>query len=373
MNPASKPGLPDPQQACLGFSRVPGIGPRRLTRLLQYFGNIGEAWVADEGRLAQAGLDRRLRQRLVKLRRELDLARELERVHACGATLVTLLDEDYPEPVRNLPDPPLVLYIKGTLLPDDRNALAVVGTRKANDYGREVAGRLAQDLARHRITVVSGMAYGVDAAAHRGALKAGGRTLAVLGCGVDVVYPRAHRQLAREISEQGALISEYPPGSLPEGRNFPRRNRIISGLSLGVLVVQAPELSGAIVTANLAAEQGREVFAVPGNILDRANDGCHRLIQDGAKLVTSVGDVLEELNVAWTRVEAAAVTKRVVPANESEAGLLAHLGADPTHVDDLARECRLPVAKVSSTLTILELRGLVRKVGPMQYCRTQLD
>ena len=370
MNPAQVHRPPNQQQACLGFSRVPGIGARRFARLLQHFDSIGEAWLAGESQLAQAGLEQRVRRRLLALRRELDLERELDKVRACGATLLTLLDDDYPQPLRNLADQPLALYVKGELLPADGNALAMVGTRKANAYGRDVAGRLAQDLATQHITVVSGLAHGVDAAAHRGALKAGGRTLAVLGCGVDVAYPANHRQLAWEISEQGALLSEYPPGSKPDGRNFPRRNRIISGLALGVLVVQAPEASGAIITANSAAEQGREVFAVPGNIHDPVNAGCHRLIQDGAKLVTSIGDILEELNLAWTRVETAATAQRVVPANETEANLLARLGADPTHIDDLARECRLPVANVSSTLTLLELRGLARKVGPMQYSRT---
>ena len=371
MNPESKQRPPNPQLACLGFSLVQGIGPRRLARLLQHFGDPGAAWLASDGQLAEAGLERPLRQRLLELRRELNMERELERIVATGATLRTLLDDNYPEQLRNLTDPPLALYIKGDLLPIDRNALAMVGTRKATTYGRDVAGRLAQDLARQEVSVVSGLAYGVDAAAHRGALKAGGRTVAVLGCGVDVVYPADHRKLAQEISQQGALISEYPMGTLPEGRNFPRRNRIISGLSLGVLVVQAPLASGAIITANIAAEQGREVFAVPGNILDPVSAGCHRLIQDGAKLVTSAGDILDELNLAWTRVEAASVTERVVPANATEASLLARLGVEPTHVDDLVRECQLPVANVSSTLTILELRGLARKVGPMQYCRTQ--
>lgn len=375
MNNSPKPATshrpPEARLACLGLSLVSGIGPRRLERLRDYFDNIGDAWLASEGQLAQAGLDRRLRRRLVALRRELDLEREVERIRACGAEFLTLLDEDYPEPLRNIPDPPLALYLRGELLPEDRHALGMVGTRKATTYGRDVAGQLAQDLARQGITVISGLAYGIDAAAHRGALEAGGRTLAVLGSGVDVIYPANHRRLAQDICRHGALISEYPPGTLPEGRHFPRRNRLISGLSLGILVIQAPLTSGAIITANIAGEQGKEVFAVPGNILDPASAGCHRLIQDGAKLVTGVADILDELNLAWTRAETAVVARQAVPANESEASLLALLGVEPTHVDDLARQCQLPVASVSSTLTILELRGLARKVGPMQYSRSQ--
>jgi len=371
LNPASSQNPPQARLACLGLSLVSGIGPRRLERLRGYFDDLGDAWLASEQQLAQAGLDSRLRRRLVALRRELDLEREVERIRACGAEFLTLLDEDYPESLRNIPDPPLTLYIRGELSPGDRHALGLVGTRKATTYGRDVAGKLAEDLAVQGIAVISGLAYGIDAAAHRGALKGGGRTLAVLGSGVDVIYPASHRQLAQEIRHQGALISEYPPGALPEGRNFPRRNRLISGLSLGILVIQAPLTSGAIITANIAGEQGKEVFAVPGNIHDPASAGCHRLIQDGAKLVTGVGDILDELNLAWTRAETAVVARQVVPANESEASLLALLGVEPTHVDDLARQCRMPVAAVSSTLTILELRGLARKVGPMQYSRSQ--
>ena len=371
LNPASSQRPPQARLACLGLSLVSGIGPRRLERLRGYFDDLGDAWLASEQQLAQAGLDRRLRRRLVALRRELDLEREVERIRACGAEFLTLLDENYPESLRNIPDPPLTLYIRGELLPGDRHALGLVGTRKATTYGRDVAGKLAGDLALQGITVISGLAYGIDAAAHRGALNGGGRTLAVLGSGVDVIYPASHRQLAQEICQNGALISEYPPGTLPEGRNFPRRNRLISGLSLGILVIQAPLTSGAIITANIAGEQGKEVFAVPGNIHDPASAGCHRLIQDGAKLVTGVGDILDELNLAWTRAETAVVARQAVPANESEASLLALLGVEPTHVDDLARQCRMPVAAVSSTLTILELRGLARKVGPMQYSRSQ--
>ena len=371
LSSSRKNGGPEPRLACLGFSLVQGIGPRRLARLQQHFDDLGEAWQASPLQLQQAGLDRALSQRVQEARQGLELERELERIRKCGAVLLTLLDEHYPDALRNIADPPLALYLRGNLEPADSNALGMVGTRKATAYGLDVAGRLARGLSQNKITVVSGLAYGIDAAAHQGALGSGGRTLAVLGSGVDVVYPSGHRKLAERIVEHGALISEFPPGTTPEGRNFPRRNRIISGLSLGVLVVQAPLASGAIITANIAAEQGRDVFAVPGNILEPANAGCHRLIQDGAKLVTSAEDILDELNLAWSRVETASVAQRVVPANESEAGLLAHLGAEATHVDELARLSQMPVASVSSTLTILELRGLARKVGPMQYCRTQ--
>ena len=221
MNPASKRSPTTPQLACLGFSLVPGIGPRRLTRLLQHFGDPGAAWLASEGQLAQSGLERPLRQRLLELRRELNLERELERINAAGATLCTLLDDNFPEQLRNLTDPPLALYIMGSLLTTDRNALGMVGTRKATAYGRDVAGRLAQDLARQEVTVVSGLAYGIDAAAHRGALKAGGRTVAVLGCGVDVVLPCRSPQAGTRNQSTGRADQRVPDGHPARRPQFP--------------------------------------------------------------------------------------------------------------------------------------------------------
>ncbi len=227
--PAMSQRPPEARLACLGLSLVSGIGPRRLERLRRYFHNLGDAWLASDQQLAQAGLDQRLRHRLVSLRRELDLEREVERIRACGADFLTLLDEDYPEALRNIADPPLTLYIRGSLSPGDRHSLGLVGTRKATTYGRDVAGQLAQDLARQGITVTSGLAYGIDASAHRGALKGGGRTLAVLGSGVDVIYPAKHRELAQEICRHGALISEYPPGPCRKDAIF----RVVTGSLAG--------------------------------------------------------------------------------------------------------------------------------------------
>ena len=359
------------QKYWLGFSLVSGIGPRRLTHLLNLFGDIETAWKASEKALHNAGLEGQVFTNLIKQRRNLDLEKELAKIHDAGAWLLTAGDETYPEMLRHVPDAPLVMYGKGTLLPVDQNALSVVGTRKSTHYGFESAFKLAHAVAQQGVTVISGLAHGIDTAAHRGALKAGGRTIAVLGCGIDHVYPADNKELAKAIVENGALISEFPVGTPPEGRNFPRRNRIISGLSLGVLVVEAPPGSGALITANIAAEQGRDVFAVPGNIFNKASQGTNKLIQEGAKLVMSAADILDEMNIAYTRVEAKTITNKVVPDNPTEANLLENLSVDPRHVDDLARACNMPIALVTSTLTILELKGLARKVGPMQYCLVQ--
>lgn len=356
------------QKYWLGFSLVPEIGPKRLSHLYQWFGALSAAWQASEAHLREAGLERQVLANLLQSRRMLNLDTELERVQRCDAWLLTLEDAAYPALLREQADAPAVLYVRGSILPGDDLALGIVGTRKATTYGRDAAHDLAKKLAHNGITVISGLAHGIDAAAHRGALDAPGRTIAVMGCGIDQVYPREHTDLARSIAANGALITEFAIGTRPEARNFPRRNRVISGLALGILVVEAPEASGALITANIAAEQGREVFAVPGSIFSPNSRGANRLIQDGAKLVTNVEDILSELNIAHDSIQTRVTAERIAPANGIEAQLMNILSANPLHVDELARECGLPVATVSSTLTILELKGLAQKVGPMQYC-----
>ncbi|MBI5666587.1 MAG: DNA-protecting protein DprA [Chloroflexi bacterium] len=356
------------RQFWLGFSLVPEIGPKRLSHLLNWFGDLASAWTASEAQLCAAGLDRQPLANLLQTRRTLNLDAEMRKIEAADARFVTLADADYPALLKAVPDAPAVLYVRGTLSPDDSRALSIVGTRRATSYGRDAAYHFAKHLAARNITIISGLAHGVDAAAHRGALDGGGRTLAVLGCGIDRVYPADNHRLAADIVQHGALLSEFPVGTPPEASNFPRRNRIISGLALGVLVVEAPEKSGALITTTTAAEQGREVFAVPGNIFNPMSGGTNRLIQDGAKLVLTVEDILEELNIAHGEVQTSAAARQLAPANDAEHRLLQHLGADPMHVDDLTRLSGLPVALVTSTLTILELKGLARMVGHMQYC-----
>ena len=349
----------------VGFNIVRGVGPTRMRALLDYFGDVERAWNASSSELRSAGLDRRSLENLLAARSALDLDQELERIAAVGAQVLTWESPDYPRLLHEISAPPPVLYVKGTITEEDVWAVAIVGTRRASDYGREVTRRLAAALARSGITIVSGMARGIDGEAHRAALKAGGRTIAVLGCGIDRVYPPEYRRLAGEVVAQGALVSDYPLGTEPEGKNFPPRNRIISGLSMGVLIVEAGVRSGALITADYAAEQGRDVFAVPGSILGRGSAGTNALIQDGAKVVLGPEDILEELNL--TMVAEQTEARQVLPADETEAALLTRLSTDPTHVDELQQQMGLPIAQVTSTLALMELKGMVRQVGGMKY------
>jgi len=349
----------------VGFNLVRGIGPARLRMLIDAFGDVERAWHAPADALYRVGLDRRSLENLLETRARVDLDREVRRVAAVGAHILTWEDEGYPKLLAEIPDPPPVLYVRGELKPEDAWAVAVVGTRRASTYGREVTRRLVSVLAQSGVTIVSGLARGVDAVAHQTALEAGGRTIAVLGCGIDLVYPPEHRELARRIAAQGALVSEYPLGTQPEPGNFPPRNRIISGLSLGVVITEAGRDSGALITADYAAEQGRDVFAVPGSILSAGCAGTNRLIQDGAKPVLDAADILQELNL--TMVAEQKEARQALPTTETEALILAHLSAEPVHVDDLTRAVGLPVAQVTSTLALMELKGMVRQVGGMKY------
>ena len=352
-------------QYWIGFSRVPGIGPVRLRALLDYYGDIQTAWQANPGELRAIGLDKRSVESLVKTRDTINFDAELEKLVALGVQVVTWESPDYPELLKNIPDPPATLYIRGSLLPQDEWALAVVGTRSATTYGKECTRMLVGGLVENGITVISGLAYGIDTEAHKTALSRGGRTIAVLGCGVDIIYPAENKKLGQSIIENGALVSEYPMGTNPESGNFPRRNRIISGLSLGVLFAEGGFKSGAKITTDYALEQGREVLAVPGSILNKAGSGPNHLIQNGAKLITSVNDILEELNL--TMIAQQAEARQIIPDNQTEATLLAHLSSEPVHVDDLGHATGLPAHDIAGTLTMMELKGMVRQVGGMNY------
>jgi DNA processing protein len=350
----------------VGFSRVPGIGPVRLRGLLDHFGgDIQAAWQVSAATLRALGLDQRTMETFLAQRDRLDLDAELKRAAVLDVQVLTWDSPDYPALLKAIPNPPPVLYVRGGLLPQDAWTLGVVGTRQASVYGREVTRSLVQGLAASGVTVASGLAYGIDTWAHRAALDAGGRTIAVLGSGVDIIYPYANRSLAEEIIRSGALVSEYPLGTKPEARNFPPRNRIISGLSMGVMVVEGSERSGAMITAAYAVEQGRDVFAVPGNIMSRNSGGPSLLIQQGAKLVTSIGDILEELNLSMAAEQLE--VRQVIPDNPTEARLLRYLSSEPVHVDELGRAAEMPINEVTSALTLMELKGKVRQVGGMNY------
>jgi DNA processing protein len=349
----------------VGFSRIPRIGRVKLSRLENQFGTMEAAWQAAPAELSQSVLDRGSVKAIVDWRPKISLEAEMEGLERLGIKAFSYHDKNYPARLKEIYDYPPILYIKGAILPQDEWCLAVVGTRKTTVYGRQATEEIVADLARNKITIVSGLARGIDSIAHRSALEAGGRTIAVFGCGLDVVYPAENASLAESIAQNGALISEFPLGTEPRRENFPLRNRIMSGLSLGVLVVEAGEGSGALITAQRAVEQNREVFAVPGSIFSQSSRETNRLIQDGAKLVRDCGDILEELNLR--AVAHQIELKEVIPASDTETLLLKQLSAEPTHIDEVCRGSGLPIATVSSTLAMMELKGMVRQVGTMSY------
>jgi DNA processing protein len=278
-----------------------------------------------------------------------------------------LQDDDYPRLLREIPSPPLVLYVRGSLLPADEVAVAIVGTRRVTNYGREMSRRLASELASAGVTIVSGLARGVDGVAHQATLDAGGRTIAVLGCGLDTIYPPEHRGLAERISGSGALVSEFPLGTGPEAANFPVRNRIISGLSLGIVVIEAPMKSGALITANFAADHGRTVLAVPGSALSSNSAGTHQLLRDGATIATNGSDVLEALDLGTRQIEMD--VRQTLPASDLERSVLVFLGNEPKHIDEIALESGFQIGMLSAQLLQMQLKGLVRNVGTQHYVR----
>ncbi len=355
----------DDKRYWIGFTLVKGIGAVRFQRLLDRFGDAESAWKAAPADLAGAGLGLKMIERLVSVREKADLSRMWDQIQSKGIHVLTWLDETYPQRLKEIEQPPPVLYVRGALIPEDTWAVAIVGTRRVTPYGRQVTEEIASFLAANSITVISGLARGVDAIAHNAALKAGGRTLAVLGSGVDRIYPPENRAMAEQIFEHGAVLSDYVPGTPPESSNFPPRNRIISGLSMAVVVVEAGETSGALITAEFAAEQGREVFAVPGNILAPQSKGTNKLIQQGALPLLSASDIMQTLNL--TQVGQHKAARKALPTDEVEAKLLGTMGEEPLHVDEIRGQTGLPIEKVSATLVMMELKGMVRQVGNMHY------
>ena len=372
--------MPDTQQltddiaAELRLSLVSGVGPRLRKKLLAHFGTAQRVLSAAASELREVpGVGQKLCRTIVSARSEVNAAAELE---LCSQNQISVLVEaqpGYPARLLEIPDPPGVLFVRGAFAPADGLAVAIVGTRHATQYGLAQAERLAAGLSRAGYTIVSGLARGIDAAAHRGAMKAGGRTIAVLGSGVLNIYPPEHASLADEVSKHGAVISENPPLSPPLSGAFPQRNRIVTGLSLGVIVVEAQERSGALISARHAMEQGREVFAVPGRVDSRTSRGCHRLIRDGAKLVESVDDVLEEfgpLAAPTPREDGREIRHPVeLQLNDLEQAVLAAVGDEPTSIDEMAVKTGLPVQNVLATISVLEMRRLLRRVGGNRVIR----
>lgn len=355
----------------VAFNLVKGIGSARLRTLLEYFGDIETAWHASENQLVTAGLSPRLADGILQVHASGQLERIWALIEEKHIQVLTWEDPAYPQRLLEIDQPPPVLYVRGEIQENDSWAVALVGTRRATAYGRQVAEELASGLAVQGVTVVSGLARGIDAIAHQSALRAGGRTIGVLGSGVDQIYPPEHARLATEMLSHGAVVSDYAPGTAPEAGNFPPRNRIISGLSLGVVIVEASEKSGALITASFAAEQRRAVFAVPGGIYSPQSKGTNRLIQEGAQIVLDVKDILEALSL--TQVSHYQTARTLLPENAMEAQLYQLLGNEPLHVDEIRQHAGLPIEQVSATLTMMELKGMVRQVGGMNYVAVKED
>ncbi|MBK9945281.1 MAG: DNA-protecting protein DprA [Kouleothrix sp.] len=353
----------------LGFNLVNGIGPARLDRLIDFCGSIEAAWRARPADVLAAGLDARSAHALRLAQRTVDLDTELERAAQAGIQLLTREHAAYPAVLAQIPAPPPLLYVRGRLAAVDAWSVAVVGTRSPTSYGKEAARRLAGDLAGAGVTVISGLAIGIDTLAHTAALEAGGRTIAVLACGADLVYPERNRALAEQICQAGAIISEFPLGAKPTPQMFPVRNRLISGLALGTLVIEAGISSGALITVDYALEQGRDVFAVPGSIFSKVSQGTNQLLRNGATIATSAQDMLEALNL--NAATAQQEIQLAFPDDPAEAALLDLVSYEPQHIDELRRASGLAVADVSAMLAMMELKGLVRQAGALQYVRVR--
>lgn len=349
----------------VGFNLVRGVGAVRVKNLLDHFGKLEIAWDAPAGALISAGLPARVVENFLVVRKQVNLDIVMKRVADSGVQVITWDDDAYPRRLKEIDQPPPLLFVRGSINVEDDWAVSVVGTRRVTPYGRQVASEIARYLAQNGVTVVSGLARGVDAIAHQTAMQAGGRTLAILGSGVDTIYPPEHRKLAEDISKQGAVISDYPLGTQPESRNFPPRNRIIAGLSLATIVVEAGETSGALITAEFAVNQGRDVFAVPGSILTPQSEGTNRLIEQGARPLLRMSEILESLKLE--QIPQKQASRKAIAASPEENRLLSCLTQDPRHIDEICAISGLPIQAVSATLTMMELKGLVTHVGSMNY------
>ncbi len=354
----------------LALSFIQTIGPVTIKRLLSAFHSPEKIFEAGLGDLTGIGGIRESKARGIKEFRAWDrVEQEIETVRQSGMRLLTYTDIEYPEQLRQIDDSPVILYTKGEIIPEDKYAVAIVGSRNMSPYGRKSAETIAYDLASSGLTIISGMARGIDTAAHKNALKAGGRSIAVLGSGLDMPYPPENTGLYESLSRSGSVISEFPLGTPPNRENFPKRNRLISGLSLGVLVVEATAKSGSLITANYALEQGKDVFAVPGNIASRTSEGTNSLIKRGARLVQKAEDILEELSPVLkvllrsqgNRPEKSAGRTGALEINDEEKAICNLLDSGTRHIDSISRELRISPSKLSALLLNLEMKGVVKQ------------
>ena len=395
-------------KSLIHLNLIPGIGNYTIRRLLAAFGSAERSVAATSEELAQVdGLTPDVREQLIDGRSRAPLAQELELIQQHQCHIVTISDDTYPALLKQIDDPPVLLYIIGQFPLPDTLSIAIVGSRSPTEYGKTTSQQLSQQLAARGVTIVSGFARGIDTYVHRGALEAGGDTIAVFGCGLSIIYPDTNRELAAEIVESGALVSEFPMTMPPRGRNFPRRNRVISGLTLGTLVVEASERSGSLITARHAAEQGREVFAVPGQIFSGVSRGTHSLINQGATLINSVDDLLDALPQGYTGIlggeslepnrqlsprqdripkqpaktaHSQSTEKRSTSTSQPKAKVnlnltpdeqivLSAMDTDSVHIDEITRITQLPIGKVSSLLVMLELKGIVQQLPGKQFVK----
>jgi len=366
------------KEAYIVLNMLDEVGPVRVRRLLDALGTPEAILAAGKGELLRVdGIGAEVARSITGWREQCNLEAELKRIEQAGVRVVTRDDADYPKNLREIYDPPLVLYVKGALSDRDALSIGIVGSRRTTLYGQEMARKLAYQLASVGVTVVSGLARGIDTQAHKGALQAKGRTVAVIGCGIDVVYPAENKQLADEIvGKGGAVVSEFPFGVQPDRQTFPMRNRIVSGWSLGIVVVEANLQSGALITANFAGEQGRHVFAVPGRADSALSKGSNKLIKDGAKLTEDAEDILSEFEYLLPNPKkkpAAAKPGAALELNEHETRVLAAIGEDELVADEIIQRSGLTSACVSTTLLALEMKRVVRQLPGRIFARRTLN
>ncbi len=356
----------------IALTLIPNVSPRKFHILLENFSSPQEIWEAPPARLKEIPGFAESAETFCAHREKVNVSRALEQIAVLQARVVTLADTQYPEPLRAIPDAPPVLYLRGEYIEKDKLAIAIVGTRRTTSYGRRIAQQFAQELGRLGFTIVSGLAEGIDTAAHRGALKVNARTIAITGSGFARLYPQGNRKLLEEIVSNGCAMTEFAPAVAPEKWTFPQRNRIISGLSRGVLVVEAPQESGALITARWALEHNREVFAVPGSILGESHRGCHKLIKEGAKLVESVTDILEEfkdLRVLFQVRKEKPAPAQKLPLSPLEEKIFSAIDFEPVHFDEIVSKTGLSVGEVSEGLLTLALQGVVQELEGKRYVK----
>ena len=345
-----------------------GLGPQKMKQLIDYFGNAQTAWNASLEELLKSGIGPAVAQKLNIERNDINPDTEWEKLNKYNIEILTLPDPNYPALLKEIPSAPYVLYVKGEYKNlNFQPMLAVVGSRKYSSYGKQVAQRFACDLARAGIVVVSGMALGIDAIAHQGALEGGGKTIAVMGNSLEdkMIAPRFNFNLSQEIARNGLLISDYPLGTPSIPTNFPARNRLMAGMTLGTLVIEAAEDSGSLITANLALEFNREVFAVPGSVFSPVSIGTNNLIRSGAKIAASVKDILEELRIEERQIQEQ--VKKIVPASIEEEKILKILTPEPLHIDKIIKLSKLETSVASSILSLMEMKGMIKNIGGQNY------